>query len=120
MAAQKLTRGRFAQIIIMLTLLLTAFFWRTITHTDAIEVVCELKPACTFVVENDRFTAKFEANEIIITKPNTKWLLKSLESPQTITESDTDWRLEPPVYEALSLSLQDLNKTKEATIKFRM
>lgn len=33
MAAEKLTRGRLAQIIIMLTLLVVAFFWRSLIYT---------------------------------------------------------------------------------------
>ena len=51
MAAEKLTRARFAQIIIMLTLLIAAFIWRTMTHNEHGNVECELKPSCTFNVK---------------------------------------------------------------------
>lgn len=34
MAAQKLTKSRLIQLIIMLIILLSAFFYRTFTHTS--------------------------------------------------------------------------------------
>ncbi|ODP97090.1 hypothetical protein BGL48_01365 [Salinivibrio sp. SS3] len=42
MAAEKLTRGRLAQIIVMLTLLVVAFFWRTLVYTPGLTIIdCE-------------------------------------------------------------------------------
>ncbi len=40
MAAQKLTKARLAQILIMLSLLIGAFFWRTFTYETNREVDC--------------------------------------------------------------------------------
>ena len=34
MAAEKLTRGRLIQIIVLMTILITAFIWRTVTYTS--------------------------------------------------------------------------------------
>ncbi|PSV44650.1 hypothetical protein [Photobacterium sp. GB-36] len=34
MAAEKLTRGRLIQIIVLMTILISAFFWRTVTYTS--------------------------------------------------------------------------------------
>ncbi|SIN85923.1 hypothetical protein [Salinivibrio sp. ES.052] len=39
MAAEKLTRGRLAQIIVMLTLLVIAFFWRTLIYTPGLTII---------------------------------------------------------------------------------
>ncbi|WP_025673516.1 hypothetical protein [Salinivibrio socompensis] len=39
MAAEKLTRGRLAQIIVMLTLLVVAFFWRTLIYTPRMAII---------------------------------------------------------------------------------
>lgn len=39
MAAEKLTRGRLAQIIVMLTLLVIAFFWRTVIYTPGLTII---------------------------------------------------------------------------------
>ncbi|TOH22869.1 hypothetical protein CGH46_25505, partial [Vibrio parahaemolyticus] len=38
MPAQKLTKARLAQILIMLSLLVGAFFWRTFTHETSTSV----------------------------------------------------------------------------------
>ena len=34
MAAEKLTRGRLIQIIVLMTILISAFIWRTVTYTS--------------------------------------------------------------------------------------
>ncbi|EAR53265.1 hypothetical protein SKA34_13965 [Photobacterium sp. SKA34] len=35
MAAEKLTRGRLIQIIVLMTILISAFVWRTVTYTSS-------------------------------------------------------------------------------------
>ena len=46
MANQKLTRARLTQLIIMLSLLLVAFFWRTFTYTTTKTIECQQKSVC--------------------------------------------------------------------------
>ncbi|EDP60043.1 hypothetical protein [Vibrio sp. AND4] len=50
MAAQKLTKARLAQILIMLSVLIGAFFWRTFTYDKNREVDCTQKQRCEFVI----------------------------------------------------------------------
>ncbi len=74
MPAQKLTRGRFAQIIITLTLLIIAFTWRTMTHTSEEMVQCELKPNCTFDVNSSSFEiTNNEDGSLQLTTTNKGW-----------------------------------------------
>ncbi|MCR9939551.1 hypothetical protein [Vibrio owensii] len=50
MAAQKLTKARLAQILIMLSLLIGAFFWRTFTYEQDREVDCSQKQRCDVTI----------------------------------------------------------------------
>ncbi|PNH93754.1 hypothetical protein [Vibrio diazotrophicus] len=56
MAAEKLTKHRLAQILITLTLLVIAFFWRTITYTEVSTVTCKPQPNCFVFVNNEKIT----------------------------------------------------------------
>ncbi|MGY2575925.1 hypothetical protein [Vibrio sp. C8] len=56
MAAEKLTKHRLAQILITLTLLLIAFFWRTVTYTEVSTVTCNPQPNCFVFVNNEKIT----------------------------------------------------------------
>ncbi|AUI86129.1 hypothetical protein BS333_06865 [Vibrio azureus] len=46
MPAQKLTKARLAQIIIMLSILVVAFFWRTLTYEANEQVICQSEKVC--------------------------------------------------------------------------
>ncbi len=68
MAAEKLTKHRLAQILITLTLLIIAFFWRTVTYTDIDTVDCALKPNCSVIVNGQKITVtKDDKNSRVIT-----------------------------------------------------
>ena len=56
MAAEKLTKHRLAQILITLTLLVIAFFWRTITYTEVSTVTCKPQPNCSVFVNGQKIT----------------------------------------------------------------
>jgi len=63
MAAEKLTKHRLAQILITLTLLVIAFFWRTITYTEVSTVTCKPQPNCSvFVNEQEIIVIKDDKN----------------------------------------------------------
>lgn len=47
MAAEKLTKARLAQILIMMAILIGAFTWRSVTHSK-IEYFCEIDSPCNF------------------------------------------------------------------------
>lgn len=57
MAAEKLTRGRLAQILLMMLMLVSAFIWRSITSPIA-EIVCYQKQSCQFLFDKTTVTLK--------------------------------------------------------------
>ncbi|EGU47993.1 hypothetical protein VII00023_00485 [Vibrio ichthyoenteri ATCC 700023] len=73
MAAQKLTKGRFVQIITMLTVLISAFFWRTFTYEEPKKVTCKLQQSCAFYVNDAQFLAQFNLEVIKVVTPNDSW-----------------------------------------------
>ncbi|MEF1292190.1 hypothetical protein, partial [Vibrio sp. M260118] len=77
MAAQKLTRGRFVQIIIMLTVLVVAFIWRTIEHDSVINVNCNTGERCAFFVNNSRFEVQVSTQNIQIKTDENDWVFVS-------------------------------------------
>ncbi|EHK9546941.1 MULTISPECIES: hypothetical protein [Vibrio] len=56
MPAQKLTKARLAQILIMLSVLIGAFFWRTFTHESVNSVDCSQKERCDVTIEGEIIT----------------------------------------------------------------
>ena len=62
MAAQKLTKGRLIQIIILMVVLITAFVWRTVTYKAQSVIkndtkICSLNTGnCLFNIENKPVT----------------------------------------------------------------
>lgn len=55
MAAEKLTKARLVQILIMMVLLISAFTWRTITHVKE-EVACFVPNPCNISVGGEEIT----------------------------------------------------------------
>ena len=53
MAAQKLTKGRLVQIIVMLIILIAAFTWRTVTYDNNETVSCIVSKPCEFGIDNN-------------------------------------------------------------------
>ncbi len=58
MATEKLTKHRVAQIAITLFLLLTAFFWKTVTYKKVNTITCKLRPSCSIFVNKETITVK--------------------------------------------------------------
>ena len=87
MAAEKLTPGRFAQIIIMLTLLVAAFTWRTLDYDKQDQLECNLTPKCTVNINDSSLIAYLEGAKLIIIKPTGGWTMinpkQSLEIEET-------------------------------------
>lgn len=50
MAAEKLTKGRLAQILFMMFILVCAFTWRSLTHSNN-EALCHIGQSCTITRE---------------------------------------------------------------------
>ncbi|TNZ67569.1 hypothetical protein CGK42_21070, partial [Vibrio parahaemolyticus] len=66
MPAQKLTKARLAQILIMLSLLVGAFFWRTFTHETSTSVECSQKERCDVTIGEDKITINRDSSGILI------------------------------------------------------
>ncbi len=98
MAAQKLTRGRFVQIIIMLTLLITAFFWRTVTHESTLELSCEAKKECVFYADNTRFSVQLGEGNMLIETDKEGWILEPTSPESTLEKNALSWSIFFPKY----------------------
>ncbi|MBF4432937.1 hypothetical protein ERJ77_00200 [Vibrio anguillarum] len=63
MASEKLTKHRFAQILITLLILLVAFFWRTFSYQNVDMTSCTPTPNCSvFVNEQEIIVIKDDKN----------------------------------------------------------
>ncbi|MFB1070583.1 hypothetical protein ACEUKD_07385 [Vibrio diabolicus] len=64
MPAQKLTKARLAQILIMLSVLIGAFFWRTFTHESVTSIDCSQKERCDVTIEGEIITINRDSTGI--------------------------------------------------------
>ncbi|WCE31305.1 hypothetical protein [Vibrio sp. SCSIO 43137] len=62
MAAEKLTKARLVQILVMMALLISAFTWRTITHVKE-DVACFVPNPCNISVGGQKIA--FNPDEIM-------------------------------------------------------
>ncbi|TKF22349.1 hypothetical protein FCV43_07770 [Vibrio genomosp. F6] len=69
MAAQKLTKGRLVQIIIMLSLLIVAFTWRTINYKDEKNITCKLRETCAFQINKTNLLVTNSSTGITLNTP---------------------------------------------------
>ncbi|MBA5763469.1 hypothetical protein H2O73_13985 [Vibrio sp. 404] len=107
MAAQKLTKGRFVQIIIMLTLLIVAFFWRTMTYNEVVRVNCVGQTECNFDVNGSQFTATINGKMLEIRTSEMNWILQGSEAT---SESNQLWKLAAQNIHSMTL---ENKKTKQ-------
>ena len=56
MAAEKLTKQRLMQIVLMLTILIIAFVWRTVTYTDENTLECKGEVVCNVTILSQTLT----------------------------------------------------------------
>lgn len=74
MPAQKLTRARLIQILLMLTLLLIAFFWRTATHHIQPMISCQKYSECVIHLEQQRLEMMWQTDDqLLITGLPRNW-----------------------------------------------
>lgn len=117
MAAEKLTRGRFVQIIIMLTLLISAFIWRTVVHTSQISVTCEETAECVFFVNNSRFFAQITSDELQIRTDAPEVTIKAQFSPSELTQKNDIWTFSyPESLNEFELTVNVVNQTHQVII----
>ncbi|KAB0286957.1 hypothetical protein F2P58_20200 [Vibrio fortis] len=108
MAAQKLTKGRLVQIIVMLSILLAAFTWRTVTYENNETVDCILSTPCEITIdkynvrvssdnhnylietsESNKIDISYEGDGSLVAKSPSSWLLATDEPTSQITVTTT-------------------------------
>ncbi|HAS8546858.1 hypothetical protein JKP28_10260 [Vibrio vulnificus] len=66
MPAQKLTKARLAQILIMLTILVVAFIWRSLSYQPLEEIDCSQKERCELTLDNSKMIIYRASHQIKI------------------------------------------------------
>ncbi|MGF1710987.1 hypothetical protein L4C37_10490 [Vibrio kagoshimensis] len=100
MAAQKLTRGRLVQIIIMLSILLAAFTWRTITYKENDTLDCILGEPCEYSIDDHyvRLT-KDILGVMIIASESGDFTVGSQKNGKLVKKNAHTWLLTPQTQE---------------------
>lgn len=122
MAAEKLTRGRFVQIIIMLTILIAAFIWRTVDHQKVINVACSIDEKCTFFVNDFRFYATLSKQNIKLETDENDWRVRLIDSDELLPRNGNIYliNLSPEIDEiTFQLSSKNANIDRYVSIKSR-
>lgn len=107
MAGEKLTKQKLVQIIIMLTILIIAFFWRTFNYDNGKTALsCVMHPSCEVKIGNEVITVTQSPDEPLrytlspfpedwaitlngeVTRQGTKVSVKSGEKPTQIIIND--------------------------------
>ncbi|MCG3863453.1 MULTISPECIES: hypothetical protein [unclassified Photobacterium] len=78
MAAEKLTRGRLIQIVVLMTILISAFIWRTVTYTNSEDEIsvenrvktCQLDTEnCQYLIDNKNVNVQLLTKELSAQAP---------------------------------------------------
>lgn len=93
MPAQKLTKARLAQILIMLMVLVVAFFWRTFTHETPGRVDCSQKERCDVTISGQIITINRNTNGILIETPKSSSLKIDLDQSGVFINADNKHQL---------------------------
>lgn len=123
MAAEKLTRGRLAQILLMMLMLVSAFIWRSITSPIA-EIVCYQKQSCQFLFDKTTVTLRWHPESAVysISASQAKNLSIDIEKNGSyeLKAVDDSWLLIPVVNPAeIKLLFSDVVTDKTITIKLK-
>ncbi len=100
MPAQKLTRARFVQIIIMLTILIGAFLWRTLTHKNRVYFDCNLTTVCTFKVNEDAYTLSNKSGNFIILGDTNNPTITLTLNHEIMPKTEDGWLLSKELFKA--------------------
>lgn len=120
MAAQKLTRGRFAQIIIMLSILIAAFIWRTIDHDSTIDLTCEEDEKCTFYVNDTLFDVKVMGDTVHLSVGEKGWEVTDSANIKNHRSESQNWIFNPTdKFGSFSFKLEKKSESIKKQIRFR-
>lgn len=88
MAAQKLTKARLAQIIIMMSVLIAAFSYRTVTHDVSNTVDCSVNQQCQLVLGQENIIFLYHSSTKVLNVTKSKLLtFKVLNMDDVLTKS---------------------------------
>ncbi len=88
MPAQKLTKARLAQILITLSVLVVAFFWRTFTHETPSHIDCSQKERCDVTIAGEKISINRNTNGILIETPKNRNLKIDLNQSYELVVAD--------------------------------
>lgn len=123
MAAEKLTKGRLAQILFMMTVLISAFTWRSLTHSNN-DVLCYLEQDCTVRTEAIEIALNWQeevkAFRIMMMPNKDELTVELLNSDAKLYVNDGHWLLRIESLPArIKLSKSDQNQESVVYINFR-
>ncbi|MBE3667786.1 hypothetical protein BOO24_07515 [Vibrio navarrensis] len=99
MAAQKLTKARLAQILLILTVLVIAFIWRTLKYESLQMLDCSQNRPCELTISQEKLEIKRENDGIRIQLPKNGTLKIDLNQKQySITRDDESILLSVQTY----------------------
>ncbi|MEZ9425550.1 hypothetical protein [Vibrio lentus] len=107
MAAQKLTKGRLVQIIVMLVVLIAAFTWRTVTYDHSETINCIISKPCQMTIDK---------HNVLISDNNLGYLIETSKTGKFIISYDGKGILEKN--EASNWVLKTTDKASSITITF--
>ncbi|MCG9656881.1 hypothetical protein [Vibrio mediterranei] len=84
MPAQKLTKGRLVQIIIMMVVLIAAFSYRTVTHSDGKVVSCVENRPCAVSVGEKTITFLYQGDSKVLSVTKSKDLTIHVQNIETM------------------------------------
>lgn len=101
MAAQKLTKARLVQIIIMMSVLIAAFSYRTITHDVTNTVDCSVNEQCKLKVGEENITFLYHSSTKVLNVTKSELLTFKVQNMDDVlmksVKQSTIEGVEPPV-----------------------
>ena len=114
MAAEKLTRARLVQILIIFSVLATAFTWRTFQHQPHknTDTVCQINQNCTIKVDDIELSMLFERETdnslTILAQPfDSKTKLQGLTLNSSVTFDNKSHQLEQQINIKITSSIDN-------------
>jgi hypothetical protein len=112
MAAEKLTKGRLAQILFMMAVLIIAFVWRSVTHSNN-EIICTQYEDCTVDINDQKLTFIWQ-NELAMYHVNIvpskdELSIQSMNSNATLSYNEVQTTLN---IDSLPVRIKVTNKSK--------
>ncbi|CAM4408393.1 hypothetical protein [Vibrio agarivorans] len=118
MAAEKLTKGRIGQILVMMTLLISAFWWRTFEHNDTGSkiVSCDIGSTCHIHEMLTNVQLRVENNVLVLDGVTSGWRV-TVKNALPMHSNDSSITFDLPSTEQDQLELVFMNKSQSQNIR---